>query len=294
MEGEGMQTPAPVGYAKATSVSDALALLKKHGEDSRIVAGGHSLIPMMRLRIAAPEALIDINDVAELKGISIEGNEIVIGAMVRHAEVLSSPILAEHYAIFREAEKLIADPIVRNRGTIGGSMCQADPSEDLSAVGAALKGSVVIQSASGSRTVALRDFHEGPYMTKVAQTEILTQVRFPIRPGAGSAYEKVERRVGDWPVASAGTYVVVSNGVVADCGIGLTAVGAEHFCAPEAEAFLIGKEPTEENLSAAAQLAADACNPFSDQRGPADYKKHLAHELTLRALRRSAAASQGA
>jgi carbon-monoxide dehydrogenase medium subunit len=289
-----MQTPAPVGYAKASSVADALDLLEQHGEDARIIAGGHSLIPMMRLRIAAPEALIDINDVEELKGIRVEGNEIVIGAMVRHAEVLSSPILAEHYMVFREAEKLIADPVVRNRGTVGGSMCQADPSEDLSAVGSALKGSVVIQSKSGSRTVAIRDFHYGPYTTQVADGEILTQVRFPIRPGAGSAYEKVERRVGDWPVASVGVYVVVKGGVVDDCGIGLTAVGAEHFAAPEAEAFLIGKPATEENFAAAAKIAADSCNPSSDQRGPADYKKHLAGELTLRALRRAAAASQGA
>lgn len=289
-----MQTPAPVDYAKATSVDHALALLAEHGEDARVIAGGHSLIPMMRLRIAQPSVLVDVNDVDELKGIRVEGNEIVIGAMVRHREVLDSAVLAEHYPIFREAEKVIADPVVRNRGTVGGSMCQADPSEDLSAVGSALKGTVTIRSRSGSRTVPMREFHYGPYTTQVEDGEILVDVRFPIRPGAGSAYEKVERRVGDWPVASAGAYVVVSGGVVADCGIGLTAVGAEHFAAPGAEEFLIGKEPTEENLAAAAQLAADSCSPVSDQRGPADYKKHLAKELTLRALRRAAAASQGA
>ncbi|MDH5278886.1 MAG: xanthine dehydrogenase family protein subunit M, partial [Actinomycetota bacterium] len=279
---------------RARSVEDAIALLEQHGEESRLVAGGHSLIPMMRLRLARPEMLIDINDVDELKGIRVEGDELVVGAMVRHAEVLDSAVLAEHYAIFREAEKVIADPIVRNRGTVGGSMCQADPSEDLSAVGAALKGTVEIRGSGGSRTVPIRELHEGPYETKVGPAEILTEVRFPIRPGAGSAYEKVERRVGDWPVASVGAYVVVSGGVVADCGIGLTAVGATHFCAPDAEAFLVGKEPTEENLAAAAQLAAESCSPNSDQRGPADYKKHLANELTQRALRRAAQASQGA
>lgn len=289
-----MQTPAPVDYARATSVDHALALLEEHGEDARVIAGGHSLIPMMRLRIAAPSTVVDINDVDELKGIKIEGNEIVIGAMVRHAELLDSPVLAEHYPIFREAEKVIADPVVRNRGTIGGSMCQADPSEDLSAVGSALRGTVVVRSKSGSRTIDIRDFHFGPYMTQVEDGEILTEVRFPIRPGAGSAYEKVERRVGDWPVASVGAFVVVKDGVIADCGIGLTAVGAEHFTAPDAEAFLIGKAPTEENLAEAAQMASDACNPVSDQRGPADYKRHLAKELTLRALRRAAASSQGA
>ncbi len=289
-----MQTPAPVDYVRATSVDNAIALLQEHGDEARLLAGGHSLIPMMKLRLARPDILIDINDLDELRGIKVEGNELVVGAMVTHAEVLASPVLAEHYAIFREAEKVIADPIVRNKGTVGGSMCQADPSEDLSAVGSALKGSVVIQGAAGRRTVPMREFHEGPYETKVGDGEILVEARFPIRPGAGSAYEKVERRVGDWPVCSAGAYVVVSGGVVTDCGIGLTAVGADHFAAPEAEAFLVGKPPTEENLAQAAQLAADSCEPNSDQRGPADYKKHLAMELTLRALRRSAAASQGA
>ncbi len=289
-----MQTPAPVDYVRATSVANALSLLAQHGEESRLLAGGHSLLPMMKLRLARPEVLIDLQEVAELRGIKIEGDEIVIGAMVTHAEVMASPILTEHYAIFREAEKVIADPIVRNKGTVGGSMCQADPSEDLSAVASALKGSVVIQNVSGTRTVAIREFHEGPYETKVLDGEILTEVRFPIRPGSGSAYEKVERRVGDWPVASVGTFVTLKNGVVSDCGIGLTAVGAEHFCSPEAEAFLIGKAPTAENIAAAAELAAAGCNPSADQRGPVDYKKHLAKELTLRALTRSVAASQGA
>ncbi len=289
-----MQTPAPVDYAKATSVDHAIGLLEQHGEEARLIAGGHSLIPMMRLRLARPEFLVDINDLADLKGISVQGDEIVIGAMVRHAEVLASPILAEHYRIFAEAEKVIADPIVRNRGTIGGSMCQADPSEDLSAVGAALKGTVVIRGSDGERTIPIRELHRGPYETAVAPAEILTEVRFPIRPGAGSAYEKVERRVGDWPVASAGAYVVITDGTVSDCGIGLTAVGADHFCAPGAEESLIGREPTEDNLSAAARLASESCTPYADQRGPVDYKRHLAFELSLRALRRSAQASQGA
>ncbi len=289
-----MQTPAPVDYAKATSVDHAIGLLEQHGEEARLIAGGHSLIPMMRLRLARPEFLIDINDLGDLKGISVQGDEIVIGAMVRHAEVLASPILSEHYPIFAEAEKVIADPIVRNRGTIGGSMCQADPSEDLSAVGAALKGTVVIRGSGGERTIPIRELHHGPYETAVGPAEILTEVRFPIRPGAGSAYEKVERRVGDWPVASAGAYVVVTDGTVSDCGIGLTAVGAEHFCAPAAEESLMGQEPTEDNLASAARLASESCTPYADQRGPEDYKRHLAFELSLRALRRSAQASQGA
>ncbi|MEZ5114909.1 MAG: xanthine dehydrogenase family protein subunit M [Candidatus Nanopelagicales bacterium] len=288
-----LQTPAPVDYARATSVDHALELLASLGPESRLVAGGHSLIPMMRLRLSRPEAVIDINGLDELKGIRVEGDEIVIGAMTRHAEVLDSALLAEHYAILREAEKVIADPLVRNRGTVGGSMCQADPSEDLSAVFSALKGSVVIRSRSGSRTVPVREFHVGPYETVVGEDEILTEVRVPIRPGAGSAYEKVERRVGDWPIASVGAYVVLSGGTVADVGLGLTAVGAEHFTSTAAEEFLLGKEPTPDNLAEAARIAAESCEPAADQRGPADYKRHLAQELTLRALTRSVAAAQG-
>jgi carbon-monoxide dehydrogenase medium subunit len=249
---------------------------------------------MMKLRLARPDILVDINDLDELRGIRVEGNEIIVGAMVTHAEILSSPVLFEHYPIFREAEKVIADPIVRNKGTMGGSLCQADPAEDLSAVGAALRGTVVIQNAEGRRTVPMREFHEGPYETKVADGEILVEARFPILPGAGSAYEKVERRSGDWAVCAAGACVTISGGVFTSVGIGIGAVNAEHFTAVDAEAFLVGKEPTAENIAAAAQMAADSCDPSADQRGPADYKKHLAMELTKRALTRAAAAAKGA
>ncbi|MGD9956398.1 MAG: xanthine dehydrogenase family protein subunit M [Candidatus Nanopelagicales bacterium] len=289
-----MQTPAPVDYAKATSVAHAIELLGQLGEDARPIAGGHSLLPMMKLRLAAPEALVDLNDIAELQGIKIEGDEIVVGAMTRHRDILSSAILAEHYPIFREAEHVIADPIVRNRGTIGGSACQADPAADLSAVGSALRGTAVIQGPGGRRTVPLREFHEGPYETVIGPSEVLVELRYPIRPGAGSAYEKVERRAGDWGVATAGVFVVVRDGVVADCGIGNAAVGAEHYCSPAAEQALIGQPATEESFTAAAKVVGETCEPFADQRGPVDYKRHLATELTLRALRRAARASQGA
>jgi carbon-monoxide dehydrogenase medium subunit len=288
-----VQTPAPFEYERATSVEHALALLERHGPEARLVAGGHSLLPMMKLRLARPECLIDINDLADLDYLRVDGDVIAIGAMTRHAALLSSAILAEHYPIFRDAERVIADPIVRNRGTIGGSFGQADPSEDLSAVGAALKASMVITGAGSTRTVPVREFHTGPYETVVGPAEIITEVRVPIRPGAGSAYEKVERRAGDWAVAAAGTYVVLDGETVTECGIGLTAVGAPHFCAPDAEASLTGQAATEENLAAAAHAAAQQCNPQADQRGPADYKRHLAKELTVRALRRSVARARG-
>jgi aerobic carbon-monoxide dehydrogenase medium subunit len=162
-----VQVPAPFEYERATSVDHALALLERHGPDARLIAGGHSLLPMMKLRLARPETLIDINDLSDLDYIRLDGDEIAIGALTRHASLLDSALLAEHYRIFADAERVIADPIVRNRGTIGGSLCQADPSEDLSAVLSALRGSVVVRSAEGSETIAARDFHVGPYETRV-------------------------------------------------------------------------------------------------------------------------------
>jgi len=288
-----MQTPAAIDFAKATSVADALAKLESLGEEARPVAGGYSLLPMMKLRLAFPSALVDVHDIPELQGVRVEGDEIVVGAMTRHRDILDSAVLSEHYAIFREAERVIADPIVRARGTIGGSLCQADPASDLSAVGSALRGTAVIEGRGGRRSVPLREFHEGPYETVVGPAELLVELRYPIRPGAGSAYEKVERRAGDWGVCTSGAFVVVSGGVVSDVGIGLAAVNAPHYCSPAAEAALLGKAPTEENLAAAAAAAAEECEPSADQRGPVDYKRHLASELTLRALRRAVAASQG-
>jgi carbon-monoxide dehydrogenase medium subunit len=287
-----MQIPPPFEYERATSIDHAIALLDRLGPEARLVAGGHSLLPMMKLRLARPEHLIDINDL-DMAYVRVEDGEIRIGAMTRHRELLESAVAAEHYAIFGEAERVIADPIVRNRGTVGGSLCQADPSEDLSAVMAALGATIVLRSKNGERTVAARDFHLGPYETAVQPGEIVTEIRVPIRNRTGSAYQKVERRAGDWAIAAAGVFVSLEGGNVSDCGIGLTAVGVEHFCAPAAEAALRGQPPTEANIAAAAQLAADASNPSSDQRGPADYKRHLANELTARALRHAVARAQG-
>ncbi len=288
-----MQVPAHFEYEKATSVDHALDLLNRWGSEARVVAGGHSLIPMMKLRLARPEALIDINDLTELDYIRMDGGELAIGAMTRHRDLLHSAVVAEHYPIFRDAERVIADPIVRNRGTIGGSLCQADPSEDLSAAFAAVDATAVIRGADGTRTVPVRDFHTGPYETVVGPAELLIEIRVAIRPGGGSAYEKVERRVGDWAVAAAGAALWLDGTTITEVGIGLTAVGAEHFHAREAEDFLRGKSPTEENFAAAGQLAGEHCEPNADQRGPVDYKRHLAGELTTRALRRAAARAQG-
>jgi carbon-monoxide dehydrogenase medium subunit len=288
-----MQVPAYVEYERATSVEHAVALLARFGPEARILAGGHSLIPMMKLRLAQPETLIDINGLSELSYLKVTDGELRIGALTRHAQLLDSPVAGRHFAILHDAEKVIADPIVRNWGTIGGSLCQADPSEDLSAAFAALKASMVIQGPAGTRTVPARQFHTGPYETVVAPGEILTEIRISISPGGGSAYAKVGRRVGDWPIAAAGAALWLAADTVASAGIGLTAVGARHFAAPEAEEFLRGEPATDASFARAGQIAAEHCAPNSDQRGPADYKRHLVGELTTRALRRALHRARG-
>ncbi len=285
-----MQTPAPFGYERATSVDHAIQLLEQLGPDARIVAGGHSLLPMMKLRLAQPEHLIDINPlVTELGTIAVDGDALVIGAMARHNDVLESPLVAEHFPILIDAERVIADPVVRNRGTIGGSLCQADPAEDLSAALSALHATATIRGSGGSRSVPVRELHVGPYETVVGDAEILTEIRVPIRDGSGSAYEKVERRVGDWAIAASAVCVWMDGDTIADAGVGLAAVGAPHFVSTGAEAALRGKAPTDEVIAAAAAAASDDCDPTTDQRGPAEYKRHLTGELTARAVRRAVA-----
>jgi carbon-monoxide dehydrogenase medium subunit len=292
-----MQTPAPVDYARAHSIEEALDLLEKYGGEARVIAGGHSLIPMMRLRIAQPECVIDINELTDLDYIRIvdtaAGNHLALGALTRHKTVLTSPLIGEHYAILHDAERVIADPIVRNRGTVGGSLCQADPAEDLSAVLSALRADAIIRSANGSRTVPVRELDDGPYQTVLDDGEILTEVRIPVRPGVGSAYEKVERRTGDWAVAAVGAYLVLDGDTVRDVGIGMAALGVEHGCPVEAEAYLCGRAFTADTVEETARIAAAASSPGPDQRGPVTYKRHLADELTRRALRRAADRAQG-
>jgi aerobic carbon-monoxide dehydrogenase medium subunit len=271
-------------------VEHALALLRDLGPDARVLAGGHSLLPMMKLRLATPRYLVDIDGLAgDLGYISQTADEIRIGAMTRHRQLLESPLLASEAAIFAEAERVIADPVVRNRGTIGGALCQADPAEDLSAVCATVGARMVIRGPDEERVVDMATFHVGPYRTAVADDELLTEIRIPRRARSGSAYEKVARRVGDWAVAAAGAAITLDqHGVIADAGVALAAVGGSIACAP-AEAELRGAPPGDELFERAGRVAAAACSPMADQRGSAEYKRHLAHELTLRALRSATA-----
>ncbi|WP_336710902.1 FAD binding domain-containing protein [Arthrobacter sp. USHLN218] len=282
-----MQIPAAFDYVRASSIDDALALLQQHGPESRVLAGGHSLLPMMKLRLARPEWLIDINELTELDYIRQDADVLRIGAMTRHTTLLESSDVGRLFPIVRDAEQVIADPVVRNRGTIGGSLCQADPAEDLSTVCRVLRAEAVIRGPNGERVLRMDEFHRGPYETALEQTELLCEVRLDVRQRSGSAYEKVERRVGDWAVAAAGAAVALApDGTIDDAAVGLTAVGLEGT-ATEAETLLRGKHPSEELFAEAGRAAAAACDPVADQRGPVDYKRHLADELTRRVLRRA-------
>ena len=271
-------------------MDQAIGLLERYGDTARLIAGGHSLLPMMKLRLANLEYVIDINGLHdELGYIRVEADEVRIGAMTRHRELLDSDALAGLFPIIRDAEKVIADPIVRNRGTLGGSLCQADPSEDLSAVCTTLDASCVIRSTGGERVVSMEDFHRGPYETAVGDAEMLGEVSIPIRPGGSSAYEKVERRAGDWAVTSVGAAVWMADGAITDARVGMAAVGPNTTGIPAISAALRGRAPSEELFAEAGAIASAACEPSTDSRGTEDYKRHLADELTRRALRRSVA-----
>ena len=283
-----MQTPGPIQYERATSVQNAIELLEKYGPETRILAGGHSLLPMMKLRLANPERLIDINDLDELSYIREVEGEVRIGAMTRHRELLESELLARQFPLFIDAEEMIADPPVRNRGTIGGSLAQADAAEDLSAVCSALKASVVIVGSDGERVVSMDDFHVGPFMTAIQDGQVLTEIRLPLRQGGTSAHEKVERRAGDLAIVAVSAALWLEGGRIADAGVALSAAGATTIHATRSEELLRGKEPSEELFAEAGGLAAEDCSPIADGRGPVDYKRHLAGVLTGRALSRAA------
>lgn len=292
-----MQTPAPCDYARATSVDDAIAQLVARGGNARILAGGYSLIPMMKLRLANPGCVIDINRLEpELSYIRQEGNEIAIGALTRHVYMLEDELLAKVFPnIFNEAEAVLADPVVRNRGTMGGSLCQSDPAEDLSGVVVALKGRAIVRGPGGAqRSISMEEFHLGPYMTTVQPTEMLIEVRFDIPKGSfGGAHEKVERRAGDFAIVAASAAIGIEDGIITFAGLSCSAVGPTTMHIGRAEEALIGQRPSEQLFAQCGQMAAADCSPSSDGRGPADYKRHVAGVLSTRALTRAAATAMG-
>src|SRR5262245_58392052 len=291
-----MQVPGPFEYERATSVDHAIGLLDRLGDAAMLVAGGHSLLPMMKLRIANPEYLVDINDLIPELGYIVVGagrpatsgsdpTLVRIGAMTRHREALESDDLAAVCPIFRDAERVIADPVVRNRGTIGGSLCQADPAEDLTTVCTVLNAVCLARGPSGEREIPIDEFLAGPYETSLAHNEILIEIRVPVRYNTASAYAKVERRIGDWAVAAAGPAVTLDGDTIAAARLGLTAVNTDAAALAAVGDGLAGRPATEETFAQAGRHAAQACSPVTDMRGSAEYKRHLASELTVRTLR---------
>lgn len=285
--------PPAFDYHAPKSVGEAIALLGQYGSDAKILAGGHSLLPMMKLRFAQPAHLIDINRIAELRGICEDGADVVIGAMTVENDLIASPILRAKVPLLAEAPKLIADPQVRNRGTIGGDIAHGDPGNDHPALAIAVDASFVLEGPNGRRTVKADGFFHGTYMTDLAEDEILVAIRVPaFAAGTGWAYEKLKRKTGDWATASAALVMRIGGGSVTHCRIALTNVAPMALRAADAERALIGQPLTDATITAAAQAAMAVCDPAEDLRGDRDYKTAMAGEMVKRAIRAAAARCQ--
>ena len=282
--------PPAFDYHAPRTVGEAIALLSSLGDDAKLLAGGHSLLPMMKLRFAQPGALIDINRIPELRGISEAGGVIRIGAMTTENELIASPLLQKHLPLLPEAALLIADPQVRNRGTIGGDIAHGDPGNDHPAIAMALDASFELQGPKGTRQVKAVDFFHGTYMTALAEDEILTAILVaPFAAGTGYAYQKLKRKTGDWATAGAAVILRMEGGVVSHASIGLTNVAPTALRASAAEAALAGHPLTEATISLAASAVRSICDPAEDLRGDAEYKTAMAAEMTKRAIRAAAA-----
>jgi carbon-monoxide dehydrogenase medium subunit len=289
--------PATFEYLAPQSLPEALALLQEHGADAKILAGGHSLIPLMKFRLAMPGYLIDINRIAGLAGIHEADGYLRIGALVREADLEESELLQRRCPVLVEASSVIADPLVRNLATVGGNLVHADPANDHPAVMLALNAVLVASGLDGGRLIPIGEFFRDTFETSLGSAEVLTEILIPSPPpNSGGAYVKLERKVGDYAIAGVAVQLTVSSdGTVSAAGIGLTNVGPMAIKAAEAEAALAGRKPTDETLREVARLAAAAANPNSDLRGPAEYKREMVRVLTGRALARALErAQQGA
>ena len=277
--------PAAFEYFSPRTVAEALDLLARHGDDAKILAGGQSLLPMMKLRIASPRYLIDVNRIDGLGGLRRDGNRLVIGALCRHADILASPIVREHLPIMFDAASQTADVQVRNRGTLAGSLAHADPAGDWPAALMALDTSVTVAGRGGSRTVVLAEFIVDAYTTQLEAGEMIVEVAvaIPMGPGGG-AYRKFEKRAGDFAVASAGVQIRLEGDSCAGAAISLGAVGAKPIRAHMAETLLAGRILSPALIDEAEQRVRDAAEPFADTRGSVDYKRHLAGVLFRRSL----------
>ena len=285
---EDVLIPGSFEYHRPADLAEAVALLGKLDSDARVIAGGHSLIPMMKLRLAAPTHLVDLAGVAEPKGVRLENGEIVIGAMTTQHEVIGSELLARHAPILRETAELIADPQVRYQGTIGGNVANGDPGNDMPALMMAFGASYVLRGANGERRVAARDYYLLPYETATRPGEVLAAIRVPAPPaGHGGAYEKLKRKVGDYAAAAAAAILTVAGGRVATCAIGLTNVAGTPLLARDAAAAVVGTALDKPALARAAAAATAITEPAADGRGSAEYRVRMAGVMTARALARA-------
>jgi carbon-monoxide dehydrogenase medium subunit len=281
--------PPAFEYLRPNTISEAIALLQQHGDDAKILSGGQSLIPIMKLRIARPGYLIDINRISGLSYIKEEGGFLKIGGLTREAELESSPVIRAKYPILLDTAHVIADPQVRNLATVAGNLAHGDPANDHPATMLALGAQVVATGSQGERIIPIEEFFLSLFSTALQPGEILTEIRIPVPPArSGGAYFKLERKVGDFATAAVAAQVTVdANGAGQRVGIALTNVGPTPIKAKKAEDFLRGKKLDDANIRQAAQLAADDAQPSSDLRGPAEYKKGLVKELAKRALSRA-------
>jgi aerobic carbon-monoxide dehydrogenase medium subunit len=282
--------PGPFEYHRPATVADAVKLLADFGDEARPLAGGHSLVPMMKLRLATPGHLVDLHGVAGLKGIRRDGKNVVIGAMTTQAELLASNEIAKSLPIVQEAALLIADPQVRYRGTLGGNVANGDPGNDMPALMLTLDATYRLEGPSGGRDVAASDFYQGAYFTALEPGEILISVSVPVPAvGHGYAYEKLKRKVGDYATAAAAVVLTMAGGKVATCAIGLTNLHETPLLATDAANAVIGTSLDAASLKKAAAAAEAIMSPAADARGPVEYRKHVGGIMVTRALQRAAA-----
>ena len=279
--------PPPFEYLNPNQVSEAISLLQKHGEEAKILAGGHSLIPAMKLRFAMPEYLIDISGIDGLEYIHEKDGQLKIGAMTRESSLEESNLIKDNYPLLLDTVKMIADPQVRNMATVGGNLAHGDPANDHPATMIALGASVAVEGPNGRREIGIDDFFPDFFTTALEDNEILTEIRIPAsQPGSGGAYQKIERKVGDYAAAAVACQLSLeADGKIQQIGIGLTNVGPVPIRSVGAEGNLRGKTPDDSLIQESGRLAAEECNPVDDLRGSADYKRDLVNELTQRAIK---------
>jgi len=286
--------PAPFEYHAPKTVDEALELLDQLGDEAKVLAGGQSLIPLLKLRFASPGHLVDINKIKDLDYLEERDGALRIGPLFRHKSAERSSLLASRYHVMADAAPQIADPIIRNRGTIAGSVAHADPSGDWGTVLLALDADIVLRSSSGSRTVKARDFFNGPFSTALEPNEMLSEIRIPAsRSQTGGAYLKLERKVGDFATVAVAVHLQMDDGQVGSAGIGLTAVGPQNLKAERAEAALKGRVLDDAAIKEAAGLAAEAAEPKADHRGSVEYKRNVVRVFTERGLKRAYERARG-